>query len=95
MPMIDIGCTFDPGYLLPKLVQHPRIAPQLKTGLGGSTFIDHVIGVVETALEQGKDTFLEDCYRALQDNYPLYFTDSSRNIPLEAKPNAYKACNGF
>jgi len=54
---------------------HPLVAPRIDHGISGVAFIDHAISVVERALsERPESEVLQDCYRALQEKYPGYFS---------------------
>lgn len=92
MPEFDIK----PQNLIPILKKHPEVGPRLNFGLGGNTFLDHIIGMVEEAIASSpSDGVLKSCYYTLQCKYPAYFSSTGPREKFESKNRAYKACNGF
>ena len=81
-----------------KLYGHRLIGPNLDSGLGGSQFVDHLIGVVEGAYQIAPtDPVLEEGLKALEDAFPKYFRVAvgNQNKGQRQKPAGYRASQGF
>ena len=68
------------------LYELPGIKGKIDRGLSGTTFIDHVIGVVENALnEDSKHETIRKGYEALQQEYPPHFGKGCYPINIEVQ----------
>jgi|SRR3989338_7586994 len=83
-------------------LRHPAlklVEPGIMSGLNGRALVDNIIGVIERARDYAgrSDPVLRAGYDALRLEYPLHFPgdDSNQGRSREAKPDAYKALNGF
>ena len=68
------------------IINHPQVASHINFGLAGRTMVDHLIGLVESALQDRPHSFLlQDCYLALQRLYPSHFSDRDGNYVIVSR----------
>jgi len=74
------------------LCRSDSIRGKLDLGLSGTTFIDHLVGLTETALKSSpSDDHLRAGYEALQKQYPAHFRNTTASYEGPTfKPQSYK-----
>ena len=82
---------------LKRAFAEPAIAKRINPGLSGTTFIDHVIGIVIDEVQTHGHKQYNYLLDGLKAEYPVHFSgcNGSTNGQVKDKNSAYKARNGF